>query len=59
MVGKCIRGPVGGAVIGGTISIGASVWVKIEKINGNSNNHFRLMRRKLPGLEGENELLGK
>lgn len=31
MVGKCIRGPVGGAVLGEIISIGASVWVKIEK----------------------------
>lgn len=31
MVGKCIRGAVGRAVLGGTISIGASVWVKIEK----------------------------
>lgn len=57
MGGKCIRGACRWAVRGGTISIGASVWVRINKWKQQQSP--LVDEEKTSGMGGENELLGK
>ena len=47
-----LGGPVGGAVIGGTISIGASVWVKIEKDKWEQQQSLSVDEEKTSGTGG-------
>ncbi len=50
--GSALGGPVGGAVIGGTISIGASVWVKIEKDKWEQQQSLSVDEEKTSGTGG-------
>lgn len=46
-------------MLGETISIGASVWVKIEKDKWEQQQSLSVDEEKTSGVGGENELLGK
>ena len=52
MGGKCIRGACRWAVRGGTISIGASVWVKIEKDKWEQQQSLSVDEEKTSGTGG-------